>query len=53
MSIALASFHKPKRIETERGSLNDVYGRFIAEPFERGFGVTIGHALRRVLQNKQ
>jgi DNA-directed RNA polymerase subunit alpha len=49
MSIALASFHKPKRIETERGSLNDVYGRFIAEPFERGFGVTIGHALRRVL----
>lgn len=49
MSIALASFHKPKRIETERGSLNDVYGRFVAEPFERGFGVTIGHALRRVL----
>ncbi len=49
MSIALANFHKPKRIETERNSLNDVYGRFVAEPFERGFGVTIGHALRRVL----
>jgi DNA-directed RNA polymerase subunit alpha len=49
MSIALASFHKPKRIETERSSLNHVYGRFVAEPFERGFGVTIGHALRRVL----
>ncbi|PON19582.1 DNA-directed RNA polymerase subunit alpha [Candidatus Entotheonella serta] len=49
MSIALTSFHKPKRIETERSSLNDVYGRFVAEPFERGFGVTIGHALRRVL----
>lgn len=49
MSIALASFHKPKRIETERSSLNNVYGRFVAEPFERGFGVTIGHALRRVL----
>lgn len=49
MSVALASFHKPKRIETERNSLNDVYGRFVAEPFERGFGVTIGHALRRVL----
>ncbi len=49
MSIALASFHKPKRIETERSSLKDVYGRFVAEPFERGFGVTIGHALRRVL----
>ena len=49
MSIALASFQKPKRIDTERDSLNDVYGRFVAEPFERGFGVTIGHALRRVL----
>ena len=49
MSIALASFQKPKRIETERDSLNNVYGRFVAEPFERGFGVTIGHALRRVL----
>jgi DNA-directed RNA polymerase subunit alpha len=49
MSIALANFQKPKRIETERNSLSDVYGRFVAEPFERGFGVTIGHALRRVL----
>ena len=49
MSIALASFQKPKRIETDRSSLSDDYGRFVAEPFERGFGVTIGHALRRVL----
>ena len=49
MSIALANFQKPKRIDTDRGSLNDAHGRFVAEPFERGFGVTIGHALRRVL----
>ena len=49
MSIALASFQKPKRIETDRRSLSNDYGRFVAEPFERGFGVTIGHALRRVL----
>ncbi len=49
MSIALASFQKPKRIETDRSSLSEVYGRFVAEPFERGFGVTIGHALRRIL----
>jgi DNA-directed RNA polymerase subunit alpha len=49
MSIALASFQKPKRIETDRSSLSGDYGRFVAEPFERGFGVTIGHALRRVL----
>jgi DNA-directed RNA polymerase subunit alpha len=45
----LASFQKPKRIETDRSSLSGDYGRFVAEPFERGFGVTIGHALRRVL----
>ena len=49
MSIALASFQKPKRIETDRSSLSSDYGRFVAEPFERGFGVTVGHALRRVL----
>jgi len=49
MSIALASFQKPKRIETDRSSLSNDYGRFVAEPFERGFGVTIGHTLRRVL----
>jgi DNA-directed RNA polymerase subunit alpha len=49
MSIALASFQKPKRIETDRSSLSEDYGRFVAEPFERGFGVTIGHVLRRVL----
>jgi DNA-directed RNA polymerase subunit alpha len=49
MSIALASFQKPKRIETDYSSLSSDYGRFVAEPFERGFGVTIGHALRRVL----
>ena len=49
MSIALASFQKPKRIETDRSSLSNDYGRFVAEPFERGFGVTVGHALRRVL----
>jgi len=45
----VANFQKPKRIESDRDSLSDTYGRFIAEPFERGFGVTIGNALRRVL----
>ena len=38
----------PKRIESDRNS-SETYGRFIAEPFERGFGVTVGNALRRVL----
>lgn len=49
MKTIWANFQKPKRIESERESLSDTYGRFIAEPFERGFGVTVGNALRRVL----
>jgi DNA-directed RNA polymerase subunit alpha len=42
-------FQKPKRLEVDRGTLTDRYGRFYAQPFERGFGTTIGNALRRVL----
>ncbi len=49
MESALLQFQKPKRIETDQQTLTDTYGRFVAEPFERGFGVTIGTALRRVL----
>src|SRR5437588_4060353 len=42
-------FQKPKRLATDTESLTDKYGRFYAQPFERGFGTTIGNALRRVL----
>ena len=42
-------FQKPKRLEVDRESMTDRYGRFYAQPFERGFGTTIGNALRRVL----
>ncbi|MEW6323735.1 MAG: DNA-directed RNA polymerase subunit alpha [Acidobacteriota bacterium] len=42
-------FQRPKRLECERETLTDRYGRFHAQPFERGFGTTIGNALRRVL----
>jgi DNA-directed RNA polymerase subunit alpha len=42
-------FQKPKRLEVDRESLTDRYGRFYAQPFERGFGTTVGNALRRVL----
>jgi DNA-directed RNA polymerase subunit alpha len=42
-------FQKPKRLEVDRDSLTDTYGRFYAQPFERGFATTIGNALRRVL----
>lgn len=39
----------PKRIDVEGSPDNPYYGKFIAEPLERGFGVTIGNGLRRVL----
>jgi DNA-directed RNA polymerase subunit alpha len=42
-------FQRPKRLEFERETLTDHYGRFHAQPFERGFGTTIGNAMRRVL----
>ncbi len=42
-------FQRPKRLEFERDTLNDRFGRFYAQPFERGFGTTIGNAMRRVL----
>src|SRR5207302_2898481 len=42
-------FQKPKRLATDTASLTDKYGRVWAQPFERGFGTTIGNALRRVL----
>ena len=42
-------FQRPKRLELERETLTDRFGRFHAQPFERGFGTTVGNALRRVL----
>src|SRR5437660_779251 len=42
-------FQKPKRLATDTSSLTDKYGMFWAQPFERGFGTTVGNALRRVL----
>ena len=42
-------FQRPKRLEFERETLTDRFGRFYAQPFERGFGTTVGNALRRVL----
>ena len=42
-------FQKPKRLACEVETLTDRYGMFHAQPFERGFGTTIGNALRRVL----
>jgi DNA-directed RNA polymerase subunit alpha len=54
MDVTLApknwrSLIKPKGIEIERDSLTDAYGKFTAKPLERGFGITIGNSLRRIL----
>ena len=40
---------KPKQIICDNETLTEDYGKFIAEPFERGFGHTIGNSLRRIL----
>jgi len=40
-------FQRPKRIEVDGETLSPTYGKFIAQPFERGFATTVGNALRR------
>jgi len=40
---------RPKRLESEKETVTPFYAKFAAEPFERGFGITIGNSLRRIL----
>src|SRR5881296_75055 len=40
---------KPRKLEVDQDSLTPTYGKFVAEPLERGFGTTLGNSLRRVL----
>jgi len=40
---------RPKRLEVEKETLTPFYGKFSAEPLERGFGITVGNSLRRIL----
>jgi DNA-directed RNA polymerase subunit alpha len=40
---------KPKKLVADSDEFNEFYGKFEAEPFERGFGITIGNSLRRIL----
>ncbi len=49
MNAVLRDFVKPKRVECIDAAPNKKYSKFIAEPFERGFGATIGNSLRRYL----
>jgi len=39
----------PSTVEVDAETLTDTYGKFVAEPFERGFGTSVGNSLRRVL----
>jgi DNA-directed RNA polymerase subunit alpha len=47
--MALPSFQMPESIELDESTYTNTYGKFIVQPLERGFGVTIGNAFRRVL----
>ena len=49
MSKGIKDFQLPMQLELEQETTSSTYGKFTAEPFERGFGTTIGNALRRVL----
>ena len=49
MRVTWRGLELPTRVERDTKVLSDKYGRFYVEPFERGFGTTIGNSLRRVL----
>ena len=49
MGIKWRDFQLPKRLECDEASYTNAYGKFSAAPFERGYGVTLGNSLRRVL----
>jgi DNA-directed RNA polymerase subunit alpha len=49
MPVRLGRFEMPKRLSKDESSATETYAKFIAEPFETGYGYTIGNSLRRVL----
>lgn len=49
MRVRWREFELPNRVEFDEGTKTESYGRFVIEPFERGFGHTVGNSLRRVL----
>src|SRR6187402_3476420 len=49
MPVRLGRFELPKRLLKDEPSATDTYARFVAEPFETGYGHTVGNSLRRVL----
>ncbi|MBF0494406.1 MAG: DNA-directed RNA polymerase subunit alpha [Candidatus Omnitrophica bacterium] len=49
MSKKLRNFELPKRIAFDEATYSPTYGKVVAEPFEKGYGITIGNSLRRIL----
>ena len=49
MIKGMKDFQLPTRLEMDKETASPTYGKFFAEPFERGFGTTIGNSLRRIL----
>ena len=49
MPIRLAPFEQPNQLSKDEGTATETYAKFTAEPFEIGYGYTIGNSLRRVL----
>lgn len=49
MRIRWRGLELPSQVVPDRSTLTATYGKFVAEPFERGFGTTIGNSLRRIL----
>lgn len=49
MHIRWRGLELPTRVELEKSTATKTYGLFVVEPFERGFGVTVGNSLRRIL----
>ena len=49
MGVKWRNFEMPKKLECDESTYSNSYGKFIAEPFERGYGITIANSLRRVL----
>ena len=49
MIKAMKDFQIPMRVEVDKDAQSPTFGRFTTEAFERGFGTTIGNALRRIL----
>lgn len=51
MGVKWRGFEMPKSLVTDEATYTGSYGKFIAEPFERGYGITVGNALRRILMS--